>query len=119
MRKHKAAGLHESRDHSHEKRQFRKALDLWEEKVDQESQLQHEKSGKPQDIKKWRGLFRAIAGLAMSAYCAGIEGRDKPESLSELEKMSEIETDDVGAELLDTLITFISDAYTQGQEARR
>lgn len=117
MRKHEAAGLHESRDHSHEKRQFRKALDLWEEKVDQESQLQHEKSGKPQDIKKWRGFLHAVAGLAMSAYCAGIDGRARPGAIAELENMSEL-TDDVSIELRDALITFISNAYEDGKKAR-
>lgn len=119
MRKSEAAGVNRNYDYSHEKRQFRKRLDIWEEKADQESQLHNEKSGKPQDVKRWRGLFRAIAGLAMSAYCAGIEGRDKPESLSELEKMSELETDDIGAELLNTLLTFIGDAYEEGKKARR
>lgn len=119
MKKSKAAGVNQNYDYSHEKRQFRKRLDMWEERADQENQLRSEKSGKPQDIKRWRGLFRAIAGLAMAAYSAGIDGKDSPQALTELEKLSECETDAAGAELIDTLYMFINDAYEEGKKARR
>ena len=109
--------------YEHQKRQYRKALEIWREKTDQEYQVYCEKKGKkldPEKLKKWRGLLYIISECEMEAYSAGIDGAVEPDIIAKIEALSEEVADEyMGREFFEAVAGIIRSSYFDGQEARR
>lgn len=99
-----------------QKRQYRKSLDLWEEKIEIEN---HEKEMPVTKLKQWRDLIHVISEYMMEAYSAGIEGGEEPDIISNIEEMyEEFAGTQIGIEIWRSLISLMRDSYEDGRKAR-
>lgn len=120
MNKIIGAGVEQIDKYEYMKRQYSRALDLWQERADQEHQAYCEKQGREPDNKKWRGLLHIIAKFKLDAYTAGVDGGDMPNVISDIESMADQFSDDtMGSMFFGVIADTLIDSYTQGQEARR
>lgn len=116
----KGAGVEHIDRYDHQKRQYRRALEIWQEKAEHECKVYHEEHCCRNDSDQWRGLFHIISELSMEAYTAGIEGAEEPDIIARIESVSEDFSDDpIGSEFWKIYAGIIRQSYTDGQEARR
>lgn len=114
------AGVEQIDRYEYQKKQYEKALQIWQEKADQERYRYCEKNGKDHDHKMWRGLFYIISKFKMEAFSAGIEGSREPDVVGKIECLAErCENEPMGSDFWEEIIRIIRASYEDGQKARR
>lgn len=99
-----------------QKRQYGKALEIWEEKARLEYLTYCDEHGiVPMD--EWTNLLHIIAVDKMDAYTQGIEGHSEPTILDKLNELSEGEPP-IGIEFFGAIRSLIYASFVDGQNAR-